>query len=88
MKICLSHLRLHYHEWWEKGQELTLEEALPIQFHLVVTVPILETREVDLSNKARLRHYMKLELKHFIRPDFIVTSCNIQLVKELLVQLD
>ena len=61
-----------------KGHEVNLEDAFPIQFPFGTGGPNLgKKRKVEVSNEACLRHYMRLSLKQFMRPDFILVCYHL-----------
>ena len=56
-----------------RGHEINLEDMFPIQFPFSSGGPTLgKKRKVDVSNESCIRHYMKLSLNQFMRPDFIL----------------
>mgnify|MGYP006194651551 CR=1 FL=1 len=61
-----------------KGHEVNLEDAFPIQFPFGTGGPNLgKKRKVEVSTKACLRHYMRLSLNQFMRPDFILVCYHL-----------
>lgn len=56
-----------------KSHEINLEDAFPIQFPFGLGAPDHGvTRQVPVSEEACYRHYMRLSLRQFMRPDFIL----------------
>jgi hypothetical protein len=67
---------LMYGGSYVKGHEINLEDAFPIQFPFCTGGPSLgKKRKVEVSNEACLKHYMRLSMNQFMRPDFILV-CN------------
>jgi hypothetical protein len=56
-----------------KSHEINLEDVFPIQFPFGQGGPNLGVdRRVKVSTESCLKHYMKLSLNQFMRPDFIL----------------
>ena len=61
-----------------KSHEINLEDAFPIQFPFGLGGPVPHIkRKVPVSIEACLRHYMRLSLNQFMRPDFILVCYHI-----------
>jgi hypothetical protein len=61
-----------------KSHEVRLEDIFPIQFPFGLGGPKPDTtRKVPVSQEACLRHYMRLSLNQFMRPDFILVCYHI-----------
>jgi hypothetical protein len=61
-----------------KSHEINLEDAFPIQFPFGTGGPDPgKSRKVPVSVEECLRHYCRLSLKQFMRPDFILVCYHI-----------
>ena len=61
-----------------KSHEVHLEDVFPIQFPFGLGGPKPNCpRKVPVSEEACLRHYMRLSLKQFMRPDFILVCYHL-----------
>jgi hypothetical protein len=65
---------LMYGDSYLKSHEIHVEDAFPIQFPFGLggPEPYLVKRQVPVSEEACYHHYMRLSLKQFMRPDFIL----------------
>ncbi len=69
---------LMYERNYLKGHEIKLEDAFSIQFPFGSGGSNLgKKRKVEISNEACLRHYMRLSLNQFMRPDFILVCYHL-----------
>ncbi len=69
---------LMYGSTYLRGHEINLEDAFPIQFPFGYGGPNLcKKRLVGVSNEACLKHYMRLSLNQFMRPDFILVCYHL-----------
>lgn len=63
---------------YKKSHEVNLEDVFPVQFPFGLGGPDLGVpRKVPVSEEACIRHYLKLSLKQFMRPDFILVCYHI-----------
>ena len=61
-----------------KSHEVHLEDVFPIQFPFGLGGPNPGVkRKVPVSEEACLRHYMRLSLKQFMKPDFILVCYHL-----------
>ena len=61
-----------------KSHEIHLEDVFPIQFPFGLGGPNPNcSRKVPVSEEACMRHYMRLSLKQFMRPDFILVCYHL-----------